>query len=192
MQSANYALAWSLRNWNNCENRRKLVVFLWHGVSYPDSDSRTYEWQTRIALLSPVWTNVGLLSYACNIQGDTNGCSTWNFVLVELIKIKHTSWKLGTKTWKIMTESGSRLVLVMTALRVWDGVKWMDCHSDHKYRLQRLLLVVCQFSESVWWETVTVSLFISIHVSREQRKIQNSPVLMKLPHSLGPWCSLNW
>ena len=25
---------------------------------------------------------------------------------------------------------------------------WMVCHSDHKYCLQRLLLVICQFYES--------------------------------------------
>ena len=28
------------------------------------------------------------------------------------------------------------------------GSGGMVCHSDHKYRLQRLLLVICQFSES--------------------------------------------
>ena len=33
-----------------------------------------------------------------------------------------------------------------------DGVEWMVCHSDHKYRLQPLLLVICQFSESERWE----------------------------------------
>ena len=53
-----------------------------------------------------------------------------------------------------MTESGSRLdcdgcrVVVMVGLRVWDGVEQTDYHSDHKYSLQRLLLVICQFSES--------------------------------------------
>ena len=41
----------------------------------------------------------------------------------------------------------------------------MICHSDHKYRLQRLLLVICQFSESEGWESVIASAFISFHVS---------------------------
>ena len=46
-----------------------------------------------------------------------------------------------------------------------DEVEWMICHSDHKYRLLRLLLVICQFSESEGWESVIASAFISFHVS---------------------------
>ena len=35
--------------------------------------------------------------------------------------------------------------------RVWCKAEWMVCHSDRMYRLQRLLLVICQFTESEQW-----------------------------------------
>lgn len=52
-----------------------------------------------------------------------------------------------------MTESVSRLFMVMVRSRVWYRVEWMVCDSEHMYRHQWLLLVICQFFESEWWET---------------------------------------
>ena len=52
-----------------------------------------------------------------------------------------------------MTESVSRLFVVMVRSRVWYRVEWMVCDSEYKYRHQWLLLVICQFFESEWWET---------------------------------------
>ena len=58
-----------------------------------------------------------------------------------------------------MTESGFRLFAVMVGLRVWDRVEWMVSHSDHKYCLQRMLLVICYFLNLSDEESVTVSAF---------------------------------
>ena len=54
-------------------------------------------------------------------------------------------------------------------------------HSDQKYHLQGLLLVSLSNEESV-----IVSAFFSVHVSRKHRKIKKASVLTTLPHSLGP------
>ena len=63
----------------------------------------------------------------------------------------------------------------------------MVCHSDLNYCLQKLLLVICQYSESISDEKLMiVSAFISVHISRKQRKIKKASVLATLPHSLGP------
>ena len=55
------------------------------------------------------------------------------------------------------------------------------CHSDHKYHLQGLLIVSLSNEESV-----IVSAFFSVHVSRKHGKIKKVSVLTRLPHSLGP------
>ena len=48
----------------------------------------------------------------------------------------------------------------------------MVCHSDYKYRLQRLLLVICYLPELSDGETVIVNAFISAHVSQNHGKIK--------------------
>ena len=44
----------------------------WHGVTYPVVDSSPCECRTGMALLSSVWTDFGLLPYACNNQMQMN------------------------------------------------------------------------------------------------------------------------
>ena len=58
------------------------------------------------------------------------------------------------------------------------------------------------FRGCYWWhanflslseeESAIVSAFVSVHASGKQGKINKASVLTKLPHSLGPWRSLNW
>ena len=68
----------------------------------------------------------------------------------------------------------------------------MVCHSDHKFRLQRLLLVMCQFSESERWGISDCERIYLCPCFKESEKDQEVSVLTRLPHSLGPLRSLNW
>ena len=73
----------------------------------------------------------------------------------------------------------------MVGLRVWDEAKWMVCHSNHKCCLQRLLLVICQFSESERWGTSDCEHIYLFSYLRKAGKDQESISLHETPSLIG-------
>ena len=59
--------------------------------------------------------------------------------------------------------------------------EWMVVHSDHKYRLQRLLPVICQFSESGRWEISGCERIYLCPSFEEPGKVQESVSPHEIP-----------
>ena len=62
----------------------------------------------------------------------------------------------------------------------------MVCHSDHKYCLQRLLLVTCQFSESERWGISDCECIYLCPCFEEPGKDEESVSPHKTPSLVGP------
>ena len=140
--------------------------------------------------LSTVWTNVGLLPYACNIQRQK-----WMLKLELLFGRTHWNNKhvLGNRYQQVSNNNRMR-VSPCCGYDGVEGVGWSVWTA--------ILITSIIFRGSYLWyanflslgnnELVTVSTFISFHVSRKQIKIQKASVLMRLHLSLGSWHSVNW
>ena len=66
-----------------------------------------------------------------------------------------------------------------------ERVEWMICHSDNKYRLQRLLLVICQFSESERLGISDCERICLCPCIGKAGKDKKASVLTRLPQLLG-------
>ena len=62
----------------------------------------------------------------------------------------------------------------------------MVCHSDHKFRLQRLLLVMCQFSEYERWGISDCEWIYLCPCFKESEKDQGSVSPHETPSIIGP------
>ena len=61
----------------------------------------------------------------------------------------------------------------------------MVCHSDHKFRLQRLLLVMCQFSEYERWGISDCEWIYLCPCFKESEKDQGSVSPHEIPSLIG-------
>ena len=62
----------------------------------------------------------------------------------------------------------------------------MVCHSDHMFRLQRLLLVMCQFSESELWGISDCEQIYLCQCFKKSEMDQGSVSLHEAPSLIGP------